>query len=41
MRSDILPVANEPFDAVVSARASAYGASFDALKAAIAEAFSA
>ncbi|MGQ0640230.1 MAG: ribonuclease P protein component [Gemmatimonadaceae bacterium] len=39
MRSDILPVATEPFDAVVSARSSAYSASFDALKAAVVNAF--
>ena len=40
MRSEILPAATEPFDAVISARSSAYSASFDDLRAAVANAFS-
>lgn len=39
MRSEILRLATEPFDAIVSARSSAYTASFDALRAAVTEAF--
>jgi hypothetical protein len=40
MRSEILPVATGPFDAVVSARSTAYSASFLALKEAATTAFS-
>jgi len=39
MRSEILRSATEPFDAIVSARAGAYTASFEALRAALTDAF--